>query len=191
VLCICLFNPGSWDSVGDPEPSTWVVMVDSSESMDVSDGEQKRITQAMKIANEVKELGEDRGVGIEVRPFHGTLEKSIDLTNGVLTADKAQTNLESSAEQLLAEYVAAGKNIGGVLVLSDGRQTSLSEKPEFYLRAKAAKSKFHTYTLGDDYPVADIDVSSANKMISTFAGQKVSITTYVQVSNSDKSRICK
>ena len=185
TLAVFLFNPGQWQAQEDDNKAEWVVMVDTSASMKVLEGEQKRIDRALEYARQVVDHGEAEGVGVKVMTYDKTLHSAID-TSANLAAEGDASLLETSGQELLQQYSSSGRSLGGVIVLSDGRQTSQDIDETFFMKAKASATAFHTYTVGQDFPTADIGVSSPYQMVSAFSGQTVQLTAHVDIQHSDQ-----
>ncbi len=186
IFLVALLNPGEWKSLDDQNSEEWVLMVDTSASMDVNEGGKKRIDQITEHLTAIRNHSAEAGVNVSVIPFDVDLKQTIEDESTRLVANGASSQFEVSADQLLQRYASSGKKIGGVIVFSDGRQTTHASNSAFFMKAKSFATQFHTYTVGQDFPTADVAVSSPYRMVSAFTGQQIQITGHVKIKNSDQ-----
>ncbi|QQL43978.1 hypothetical protein [Sulfuriroseicoccus oceanibius] len=179
ALCGLLFNFGDWRKVSADQPSVWAVMMDVSASMDVENGEGKRIESAQRDLQQLQARADEAGVTLRVVEFDQDSRAAADDVDEVVAAGDG-TDLMTSAESLLVTCAAAGEPLDGVVVLSDGRQTKTPERSDFALRARSMKVPFFGRVIGGAHVVDDLELLVVRKTVTAFPGQTLQIPVAVR-----------
>ncbi|MBK1829234.1 hypothetical protein JIN77_00710 [Verrucomicrobiaceae bacterium R5-34] len=178
AMAVFLLNPGKWQSISDQVTRVWAVMLDSSKSMGVKEGESTRIEQALTLQKQIAQSAEDAGVELRYFTFDDAMT-AVEAESPV-TATGTHSDLTTSADSMLTQLSAQGEPLAGVLVLSDGRQTRQPRHSSFALRAQALQVPFHTVQVGGDVVMSDLALSAPRKLITAFPGQNVQITAVIE-----------
>lgn len=178
LLGVVLVNPGRWESLHDLEDRLWVVLLDRSASMAVDDEEGTRLEAAREVIEEAVELADDRGIKLATYAFGpGLLEEEENASAG---ADQDGTDLTTAAEELITSFEARGQSLGGVVVLSDGRQTARERDNSLALRARGRGVRFHGVVFGGEHRGKDLSLRPARPSITAFGGQDISVVAVVE-----------
>ena len=175
ALAVFLINPGQWKSVQDQVTKVWAVMIDSSQSMSVEEGESQRIDQALTLKKQISQSAKKAGVKVRYYSYDQSLKEVEDETSEV-AATGATSDLTSAADTLLTQLSAQGAPLAGVIVLSDGRQTHTPRHSNFELRAQAMQVPFFAIPIGGDQVSKDLALEVPRKTVTAFPGQNVQIT---------------
>lgn len=177
-LGVVLINPGRWVSLHDLEDRLWVILLDRSSSMAVDDEDGTRLEAAQTVMQEAAELAEDRGIKVVTYGFgQGLLAEEGEPTG---KADQDGTDLTTAAEELMTSFEARGQSLGGVVVLSDGRQTARPRDNSLAVRARGKGVRFHGVLLGGEHRGKDLALRPARPSITAFAGQDISVVAVVE-----------
>ena len=181
ALLVFLFNPGEWRNVDAQVRKVWAVMVDRSASMAVKeedpaeDGRQtQRLDQAMRMRAAMAAQAREAGVEVKYYSFDDQLQETEP--DRVLVPDGKASDLVSCADHLLTQLGSQGESLSGVLVLSDGRQTSTPRHSNFELRAQALNVPFLAVPIGGDQASKDLSLQLPRKTVTAFPGQQVKLT---------------
>lgn len=183
ALAIFLINPGRWQSIQDHVSRVWVVMVDRSASMSVSEESEtgdtiERIERAQQWQKQIAEAASQAGVTLRHYSYDSELQEVEPETR--LTADGKASDLTHSADQLLTQLSAQGEPLAGVFVLTDGRQTQKPRHSNFALRAQALQVPFYALLVGGNQVSQDLALGLPRKTITAFPGQSVQLTAVLR-----------
>lgn len=174
ALAVFLLNPGQWQSVRDEVTRVWAVMLDSSQSMSVSEHGGTRSDVAATLRQTIARSAEKTGVEVRYFTFDASLHPAE--AGAEVTADGTQSDLVASADTLLTGLSAQGEPLAGVVVLSDARQTRTPRNSSFALRAQALQVPFHGVLIGGEVRASDLALTAPRKLVTAFPGQNVQIT---------------
>ena len=107
ALAVFLLNPGKWQSMTDEVTRIWAVMLDSSRSMSVTEGESTRAEMAAELRQVIAESAENAGVEVRYFTFGDQLNEADQ--DGAITPDGSQSDLLTSADTLLTQLSAQGE----------------------------------------------------------------------------------
>jgi len=178
ALAVFLINPGQWRSVQDQVTRVWAVMIDSSKSMSVDDGERRRLDAALELKDQIAQSADKAGVKVKFFSYDQSL-KEVDDTFGI-EASGTGSDLTTAADSLLTQLSAQGAPLAGVFVLSDGRQTQKPRHSNFELRAQAMQVPFYAIPIGGDQVSKDLSLQVPRKTVTAFPGQNVQLSTVLE-----------
>jgi len=184
ALAVFLINPGHWQSVKEEVSRVWAVMIDSSKSMSVKDGETSRIEKAKQLKEQIAQMAKKAEVDVRYYTFDDTIREV--KSDASLTPDGEVSDLTSSADQLLSQLSGQGVPLAGVFVLSDGRQTHIPKHSNFELRAQALQIPFYTFPIGGSQKNKDLAIKSPRKTITGFPGQLIQVTAVIHARGFDR-----
>ena len=184
ALAVFLLNPGKWQSMTDEVTRIWAVMLDSSKSMSVTEGESTRAETAAELRQVIAESAENAGVEVRYFTFGDQLNEADQ--DGAITPDGSQSDLLTSADTLLTQLSAQGEPLAGALVLTDARQTRVPRNSSFALRAQALQVPFHGVLIGGDVQTSDLALTVPRKLVTAFPGQNVQITAVLNSQGLDE-----
>jgi uncharacterized membrane protein len=121
LIVVFLLRPVQFVQAGGVRDSVVAILVDVSRSMRLVDGAGARIDRAREIAGDLQaQLGEN--FQTELLSFGETLSRT---EPGQLAADARRSDLSAGLEALADRY--RGRRLAGVIVISDGGDTSPEE----------------------------------------------------------------
>lgn len=186
TLLLLFLNPGKWVQPIAEHESGWQVLIDQSASMAEPDARTKsnaeatRWEHALALQEEFQSAAIQADFPIETRTFGGRLNAAVsDLTT--LTPDQDASQLALSTRTLLDTRGSGGFPVAGVLVLSDGRQTTRAPiDPILLSTARAHATPIHTFTLGGQVSPPDLSVACDQHLVTSFAEQNLSIPVHLE-----------
>ncbi|MFT6863451.1 MAG: hypothetical protein ACJAVK_002012, partial [Akkermansiaceae bacterium] len=180
ALALFLLNPGKWKALENKAKSVWVCLIDDSRSMSAPLDNDESITRIDAAGNYTRAITEHvLEVGFNARTFSfgdALTEHDQELT---LPATGKYSDLATASDQLLNLLSAQGETLAGVVILSDGRQTTTPRDSDFTLRAQALGVPFHALPLGGSYASPDLDLSLPRRTVTVFPGQLVQVTVAI------------
>ncbi len=182
AFALILCNPGNWQPLADTARKVWAVVVDSSASMQTPDGtDGSRWQSAVNIADEINTIAEKRDADVEFAVFDRTLvpQESFDQLSAQ-QSDGDGSDLVTACGDLISRISARGDELGGVIALTDGRQTVRTDPAGVALRARAEGIPVHGVLIGGDWEQSDLEISSPRRLVVAFSGQKVQLSALVQ-----------
>jgi hypothetical protein len=177
-------NIGRAVTSGRAREAVWTVLIDRSGSMGVNDaGGKTRLGAALADAAFVR----DSAPGAELLTFAGDLDgPPADL--GALKADGDSTSVTKALSSLLARLNPAGPGRKGVILLSDGRETSGSEGyDKMIMTARAFDIKVYPKPYGAARPADALELLTPKTHFTAFAGQKIRIPFTVRNNSSESA----
>ncbi len=187
LILLLLFNLGDWKSDTSNDEKPWIVMLDGSESMTALDDGESRSDRALLIDGQIQDLAKESGVSVRRFQFADEL---VELSDGdSYQFDGQSSDISTSSDRLLSQLASQGVNPAGVVVLSDGRQTSSGKSEQVSLRAKSMQVPFHTLTIGGEKVFSGIRVSTPRKSLTAFPGQALTLAAVVELSEVESQRI--
>lgn len=174
LLCVAVFvvllEPGRRLLATSKESDHVIVAVDTSGSMSVGEGSSQRVRQAAAAALDVVDDLNARGFIPEIELFAGDTKKAtVDelkaLRDGTATADGSESRLQSVVDAVSDD---AGAPLGGVVVISDGADTTgLTPSLSVDLRERLTRlgaplqAPVHAVVIGADANFKDVVVERA------------------------------
>ena len=121
LIVICLLRPVTFVQVAGARDSVVAILVDSSRSMRIADADGPRIERARALASDLQ-----KSIGAEFRTEVMTFGESLARADvDRITPDARRSDLSGALTALADRY--KGQRLGGVVLLSDGGDTSASE----------------------------------------------------------------
>ena len=175
AVALLLFNPGRWVNPSEHAVRPWVLLDDVSASMarEAGDGN-SRADAAAEIVRETMAHAEKAGVPCRVQPF---ADKLLDMAESLPQAS-GETRILPAVSQAVQDASASGESLAGIIVVSDGRQTSErtpAELDALSLRARSLGLAVHTVAVGGDMTPPDLALVQPRASITAFAGQPLRI----------------
>ena len=179
-LAVLALNPGSWADQRLTRDHFWTILLDRSLSMATEDvNGQSRWAEALKLANAAKSASKNPDK-ISIASFDA------DLSDGPPESpDGEHSSLPNSAESFIVRTQGQAERLSGVLVLSDGRQTTPDSPRQrqanrrIALRARAQESPIFAIQLGGDVAPKDLSVEATRRQFIAFAGQQCTLTAQI------------
>lgn len=178
ALAALALNVGEWRKPDADVKPRWCVLLDRSGSMSTADMDgQSRWAAACRLAAQLeKDAGDRRDV--DLLAFSDNVEGARQTAKSLAAAvpDGRATEAGRALETVTgAGAVGGGKPIG-IILLSDGRQTSQGADPVLAgMRARAQDAPVLAVPFGKTKEVRDISVKAARRLVIGFAGQPVRI----------------
>ncbi|MBK1881669.1 VWA domain-containing protein [Luteolibacter pohnpeiensis] len=141
-----------------------------------SDGKSRAQVARNVLAQAVKQANE-ADVPIRIHPFAEALEAPLE-PDQLPSSDKDGSQILMSLSQVLQNAASTGESLAGIMVLSDGRDTSGSGPDalaDIALRANSQNTNIHTVAIGADQPAADLALQLNRSAITAFPGQHLRI----------------
>lgn len=181
-LLMLLFNPGRWVSPVAKRERPWVVLADVSASMarPGDGGGRSRADEAAALAAQAQEAAKAADVPLRVQPFAGSLEAAVEK---IPPPGGDATRIVSAVSQILQDSSASGEALAGVMVLSDGRQTSRPDAAALEalgLRARSREVKVHAVAVGGAAPPPDLALIQPRASLTAFGAQALRIPFALQ-----------
>lgn len=178
-LAVIALNPGRWSDLSRRNPSELAVLVDRSASMATRDaGESTRWEAACALTREFRRLAG----GPEHTPlylFAGELEPAAG-DPGKARADGETTDILRAVEGVLNLSRTGGRNLAGILLLSDGRQIGGTASGEAALRARARDVPVYPLVLGSAIERKDLAIEPLRRHHVTFKGQRTRLVARIR-----------
>ncbi len=177
-LGIIGLNPGHWLQESSLRETEWAVLIDKSKSMAVRDADgQSRWTRAVETASRI--IKANPGKKIKLYTFADTLgnarqETDIDALLK-LSPDGSTTDIYNSCNKALNRYLSGNVKLGGIIMLSDGRQVKKTSPADFILSSKAENLAVHAMGFGRKIPAKDLALNLPRRQFFSFAGQSLKI----------------
>ena len=179
-LLLVALNPGRWQHDRAERETEWAILVDRSLSMTVADADGRtRWDQAVTLARKAATVAQ---TPVAVHPFSDDLETAVrpdDLP--ALKPDGARTDVLQAGSSTLAR--SGSRVLNGMLILSDGGQTSGSESANLTVRALAAGVPIHVVPLGARLSRKNLSLTTRGAMPVAFAGQHLRVAATVRNEN--------
>ena len=184
ALAVVALNVGRWRKPTRGGEQDWVVLLDRSGSMGTADaGGRARLDAAAELVQRAREQA-PAGERLRVYAFDARLgEERAAGSSGDLRADGTATDLNRSLHELLDRYTGDARQLAGVAVLSDGRQTAGRESYDAARRALAHGVPVTTVALGGPVPRRDLDVAVRRRQLVAHHGQRLKIRAQVRNRN--------
>jgi len=188
ALALFLLNPGKWKALEDEAKKLWVCLIDDSRSMSIPMGEEgdgMRTAAAGGYARSIAKHSSDQGFETRIFSFGDDLVEHDTLTP--LNAEGRTSDLATASDQLLTQLSAQGQSLAGVVILSDGRQTTTPRDSDFTLRARALGVPFYALPIGGEHATRDLALNLPRRTITVFPTQLVQVTVAIASKNLEKS----
>lgn len=175
TLAVIALNPSKWHLSRKKPESELAVLLDTSESMKVKDVNAKsRFIYASDIARKIAKSVDN----VRIYPFSDSLSPPLssekDLT--ALKPEGTATNISKSGSGLLKEFSGNGKKLGGIVILSDGRETSGIAKKHFPIMARSRNIPLYGICAGGRVLEKNITLKPMRTHYTVFKGETQKIT---------------
>ena len=176
ALAVLWLNPGRWLDENQSARRDWLVLLDRSASMKTSHDENaSRWETATRLAERLRTASGAQG-DVKVRPFAAQLEDDAPAT-APLQPDGSGTDLARALAGALDQRTTP---LAGLIVLSDGRQTSRVKLEEIALRARGRGVPIHGIPLGGAWGSRDLVLTALPRRVTAFRGQPVKISAQLE-----------
>ncbi len=176
LLAVLWLNPGRWRQESDRVRRDWIILLDRSASMQAAHAEGVSRWEAGKNLAERLRKVTNPGGDVLLRTFAAQLEgEAADLSR--LTPDGPATDLARAVSGTLEDRAAS---LAGLLVISDGRQTSRAKLEEVALRARGRGVPIDTAIVGAESVVRDLSVTASPRLALAFHGQPVKLAARLE-----------
>ncbi|HOW97284.1 MAG TPA: hypothetical protein P5567_10605 [Kiritimatiellia bacterium] len=181
-LAVIALNPGRWSDLSRRNPSELAILLDRSASMATRDaGEATRWDAASALVRDVRR----RAGGPEHTPlyvFADDVEPAGVRDPGDFKADGGATDIRRAVEGVLNLSRSGGRNLAGILLLSDGRQVGGAASGDAALRARARDAPVFPLALGSAIERKDLSIEPLRRHHVTFKGQRTRLVARVRAS---------
>ncbi|MFW6152316.1 MAG: hypothetical protein ACOC6C_05015, partial [Verrucomicrobiota bacterium] len=101
------------------------------------------------------------------------------------------TDIIASGREVIDRYGATSRDIGAIILISDGRQVDGASHEELSIRCRGREAPVYVIPLGGEVPERDLSIEFRRKQHVAFAGQPVTISARIrnQGLNSVKVRV--
>lgn len=174
ILWIAL-NPGRWMAPPAEGRPFAAVLLDQSASMatpDVQEASRWNAARAGILAAQAK-LPEPGA--LRFFTFGDTLREVDAQTLQTLAPDAEHTDIHGAGQALLNRFAAQESRLSGILLLSDGRQTTPPARVDLASRAQAAGIRIAAVPLGGPVPRRDLELRAVRRMTIAFGNQEVRV----------------
>lgn len=188
AVLLLLFNLGKWSKPNENQTRSWVILNDVSASMSQPTAEgTSRADIAKSMIHQATNQAKSTELPLLVYPFSSKLET----VEGSAKPIGTSTNILPAITQLLQDASAAGDNLAGVIVLSDGRQTLNSPQTDLdalALRARSRNVAVNTVVIGAYSAPPDLALIQPRASLTAFSGQPIRIAFALQSSGIEAVR---
>lgn len=186
AIAALLLNPGKWIPEKEDTQRVWPVLLDTSASMSVKEGDSTRLNQAINLTNDFTAKAEAADLAAPVYTFSETATQTKDLSS--LTADGDSTDLHSAGSSLFTRLQATGTSPEGIIVFTDGRQTIVPNNSTLALQARANSSPIYAVPIGQNIVAKDLELTTPRRSTTAFPGQNVQLTVAIRNSNMSEQK---
>ena len=184
ALALIALNIGVWRRPGTEQRPHWQVLIDRSGSMATEDaGGGSRWRAAGRLAAQLETASSDRR-DLSFSTFSGDAEESLHRAANLsgIHPDGEATRIGRALRTVTdARAARSGTGSGGIVLLSDGRQTDGGDDPRLAgLLARAQQAPVLAVPFGVHREKRDIAVRVTRRLLAGFAGQPVRIQGEVQ-----------
>jgi hypothetical protein len=173
-----LCNPGKWIYPSATRLSPWIILNDVSASMaQTTANGSTRAATATQLMRQASAHAKTVDVPLRVHPFAAKLDAATTATDGP-APNGTSSNILPAVAQILQDASAAGDALAGIIVLSDGRQTSSyspADLDALGLRARSRNIAVHSVVIGADAPAPDLALLQPRASLTSFTGQALRI----------------
>jgi len=183
VLAVIAFNPGKWREDRRQQEMEWVVLLDSSRSMDTKDVRGKsRWAEGCRLAEKILAIRKDRRV--KLFTFASKLQP-LESEKGLsgMKPDGESTDIIQAGKGLLDLYESGGKRLAGMIILSDGRQIEVNNQEDIATRSRSLQSPIFAIGFGSKVESSDLAINSDRRQYIAFKGRPLKITAKLSVNN--------
>jgi len=176
ALAVLWLNPGRWLDETSATRRDWLVLLDRSASMRGGHDESAtRWEAASRLAERLRKASGAQG-DVKVRPFSAQIEDDAP-TTAALQPDGPATDL---ARALTGALDQRATPLAGLIVVSDGRQTSRAKLEDLALRARGRGVLIHAIPLGGGQGSRDLVLAASPRLVTAFRGQPVRISAQLE-----------
>lgn len=162
-------NPGLFEEPEKSEPRVWAVMLDRSGSMNTPDaGGRTRWEAGRDLTRSLVQEGGDRVR--QVTFASGLIDDEAELPD---RANGDGTAIVKSGTALFSGAAGLGSRLGGLVLVSDGRETQAVPELELISRAQADGVPIHVVPLGTNWGSKDLRLRAARRLVTTFPDKPV------------------
>ena len=172
LLLVLALNPGHWKERATEQTGAWILLLDQSPSMAVADARgETRYQRAREWLTEAERRIENTGTPVYRFAYDDDLAPIEDVWPDAPRMDSGGTALASSLERVWTR-IPGSVDALGVLVAGDGREIPDADSTDAILRAREAGAPIHTYAVGGEVDVPDIEIRSRPRRVTVFDDQR-------------------
>lgn len=164
LLALIASNPGRWVNQRDLAQPEWSLLIDASASMELADADgadgASRHVRARELADQLKKVPE------------------VVLNESSFSAD-APTDLFDAGIDAVNRYRGSGKNLRGLIYLSDGIQVVPAEAKRLVQLSRAQGAPIYGHLIGGPVKQKDLVIETHRRQYTSFAGQEQKVTARV------------
>lgn len=178
ILALFL-NPGSTENIDLKSKPLWIVALDTSESMTAPAGDapesptrrEEAVRALQALQRFIPEETDIQWLSLDANEHER--KDLAELTK--LPAVGTESRLSQSLENALRTARSQGKQVNGVLLLSDGRDTAPLYLPGLLQTASTLGIPIHTLPFGGAWEAPDLSLEGTRSLINAFPGNPVLI----------------
>lgn len=173
MLLLVAANPGRWERSDAETGREAVVILDRSASMATEDagGTGSRWQQAQSVASAVR-----HAAGRESTVVVHAAAAELDPYSPEARPEGTATDLVGAGRTLLERYRGSGRQLEGILLVSDGRQTGGREARELAEHARAMDCPISVVPLGAAVAEPDLSVTMERRQYVALPGQRLTVS---------------
>ena len=176
LLAFCWLNPGHWLEDVHHTRRDWLVLVDRSGSMATEHApNSSRWQAAIAAAEQLKSASGTKG-DVRVQTFAAQLEGEAE-SLAPLPPDGSATDLGRAISAALDQKSAS---LAGMVVISDGRETTKGKLDELALQARGRGIPMHVIPLGGSWGSRDLALTAIPRQVIAFRGQPVKLSAQIE-----------
>lgn len=175
LLALIALNPGRWVSPPAEGRPFAAALLDQSASMATPDMEgdsRWNVARGQILAAQAALPDPD---SLRLFTFGDTLREVDPQTLRTLAPDAESTDIHGAGQALLNRFAAQEARLSGILILSDGRQTTPPVRTDLASRAQAAGIPISVLPLGGPVPRRDLELRAVRRMTIAFGQQEVRV----------------
>lgn len=181
ILILC--NPGHWNKI-ETNKTELAVLLDRSASMAVKDnGKSSRWDEICSAVNTAAGNHEKGKAAIKIYTFSDKLERVLtlsELKRQKLLPDGKSTDINLACASVLDYSKAAGTDLRGILICSDGRQVGPDCGQDFISDARARSIPIYACPVGGKIMINEFQLEVPRYHFMTFAGQNLQIPVKIK-----------
>ncbi len=180
LLLILALNPGQWKERPSEQTGAWVLLLDRSPSMAVPDADgQTRYQRAREWLTAAERRIESGGVPVYRFSYDADLEPVEGEWPEAPLAESGGTGLAAALERVWSRLPGSVDPLG-VLVAGDGREVPDSDPAEAIRRAREAGAPIHTYGVGGEVEVPDLEIRARPRRLTVFNDQRPVVRGHIR-----------
>ncbi|MGJ8657428.1 MAG: hypothetical protein ACSHX6_13345 [Akkermansiaceae bacterium] len=177
AIAILLLNPGKWVDKSEQHERIYPIMIDDSVSMSTLNGELSRSDTAKELTNLILTQAKSNNIQTQLFSFSDDV-KTIDSLDQLTTTGN-HSNIHQAGSNLFTQLQASGDSPEAIILLTDGRQTSLNKNSTLALQSRANNAPIYALSIGADVLRKDLELTTTRNTITAFPKQNLQITAII------------